>query len=99
MMGRFTVLASGSSGNAALLECNGFGLLIDCGLPPRVLGLRLREVGASWDSVNAVILTHTHSDHWKDFTLADMRSRRIPLYAHPWQFDHLATAARSFDPL
>ena len=59
----------------------------------------LREIGASWENVNAVILTHTHGDHWKDFTLADMRSRRIPLYAHPWQLDQLATSARSFDPL
>ena len=45
MTGRFTVLASGSSGNAALLETTNFGLLIDCGLPPRMLTHRLREVG------------------------------------------------------
>src|SRR5262249_40583543 len=82
MTGRFTVLASGSSGNAALLESNGFGLLIDCGLHPRILSARLREVGASWDAINAVILTHTHSDHWKDLTLADLRSRKIPFHAH-----------------
>jgi phosphoribosyl 1,2-cyclic phosphodiesterase len=99
MTGRFTVLASGSSGNAALLETNGFGFLIDCGLPPRMLSARLREVGASWDSVNAVILTHTHGDHWKDFTLAELRSRRIPLYAHADHLDQLGSTAQSFDPL
>ena len=48
MTGRFTVLASGSGGNAALLEVNGFGLLIDCGLQPRMLTARLREAGVSW---------------------------------------------------
>src|SRR5262245_54298052 len=99
MTGRFTVLASGSSGNAALLEANGFGLLIDCGLHPRMLTSRLREVGASWDAVHAVILTHTHSDHWKDLTLADLRSRKIPFYAHAAHLDHLSTAAHSFDAL
>jgi len=99
MTGRFTVLASGSSGNAALLETNGFGILIDCGLHPRMLSARLREVGATWDCVNAVLLTHTHGDHWKDFTLADLRSRRIPLYAHAEHFDQLGSSARSFDPL
>lgn len=99
MTGRFTVLASGSSGNAALLEANGFGLLIDCGLHPRLLTARLAEVGASWASVHAVIITHTHTDHWKDLTLADLRSRKIPLYAHPAHFDHLATAAAAYDPL
>src|ERR1044071_1470020 len=46
MTGRFTVLASGSSGNAALLETDGFGLLIDCGLHPRMLTGRLQEIGA-----------------------------------------------------
>jgi hypothetical protein len=51
---RFTVLASGSAGNVSLLEVNGFGLLIDCGLPPRALTNRLRAIGSSWDKVNAV---------------------------------------------
>lgn len=99
MTARFTVLASGSSGNAALLEVNGFGLMIDCGLHPRLLTARLSSIGASWDKVHAVILTHTHGDHWKDLTLAELRSRRIPLYAHPDQLDHLNTAAPAFSSL
>lgn len=99
MAARFTVLASGSSGNAALVETDGFGLLIDCGLHPRMFSARLAEVGASWDRVHAVVLTHTHGDHWKDLMLADMRSRRIPLYAHPAQHDFLATAAVSYEAL
>lgn len=99
MSGRFTVLASGSSGNAALLESDGFGLLIDFGLHPRMLAARLREIGASWDRINAVILTHTHGDHWKDLTLTDLRSRKIPLYTHPAQFDQLAMSAACFAPL
>ncbi|MBX9628136.1 MAG: MBL fold metallo-hydrolase [Gemmataceae bacterium] len=99
MTARFTVLASGSSGNATLLQVNGFGLLIDCGLHARFLGARLAAVGASWKSVHAVILTHTHGDHWRDTTLAQLRAENIPLYAHPAQLNHLATAGPSFDPL
>ena len=34
---RFTVLASGSGGNASLVETDGFGVLIDAGLGPRQL--------------------------------------------------------------
>ena len=49
MTARFTVLASGSGGNATLLEVNGFGLLIDCGLPAKDLTARLSVAGASWD--------------------------------------------------
>ena len=99
MSARFTVLASGSSGNATLLEVDGFGLLIDCGLPPKFLAARLAAVGASWNRVHAVILTHTHGDHWKDFTLGHLRGRSIPLYAHPAQLDFLGTAAPSFSAL
>jgi phosphoribosyl 1,2-cyclic phosphodiesterase len=99
MTGRFTVLSSGSGGNAALVESNGFGLLIDCGLHPRMLAARLREAGASWEKVNAVILTHIHGDHWKDLTLGVLRSYKIPLYAHAEHHDHLSSAAGAYDPL
>jgi phosphoribosyl 1,2-cyclic phosphodiesterase len=99
MAGRFTVLASGSSGNAALLEAEGFGLLIDCGLQPRTLTAKLREIGSSWDKIQAVILTHTHGDHWKDHALADFRSRKIPIYAHAEQFEQLSLAALSYQSL
>jgi len=99
MTGRFTVLASGSSGNAALLEVNGFGLLIDCGLQPRMLTARLREAGVAWSAVNAVILTHIHGDHWKDLTLASLCGCRIPLYGHRDHLDHLDASARAYDSL
>ena len=79
---RFSMLASGSSGNASLLEADGFGLLIDAGLGPRQLASRLASVGSSWAKVNAVLLTHTHSDHWKDRTLKHLRQLRIPFYCH-----------------
>src|SRR5437764_4806665 len=80
---RFTVLASGSGGNATLVECDGFGLLIDAGLGPRQLATRLTAAGASWSSVHALLLTHTHSDHWNDNTIGHLMRRRIPLYCHP----------------
>src|SRR5437868_9658400 len=79
---RFTVLASGSSGNASLLQCNGFGVLVDAGLGPRRLAERLDAVGLCWQSVHAVLLTHTHSDHWKETTLAHLLRRRLPLRCH-----------------
>src|ERR1700757_1830553 len=80
---QFTVLASGSAGNASLLEADGFGLLLDVGLGPRQLAARLAVHGASWHRVHAALLTHTHSDHWRDTPLAHLRRRGIPLYCHP----------------
>ena len=93
---RFTVLASGSSGNASLIEADGFGLLIDAGLGPRQLADRLAVIGRSWSAVHAVLLTHAHSDHWKDRTLAQLCRRHIPLYCHPDCHSGLQTYSPAF---
>src|SRR5437016_2297710 len=99
MTARLTVLASGSGGNATLLEVNGFGLLIDCGLSSKDLTARLAVVGASWDRVHAVVLTHTHTDHWNARALSTFRTRRIPVYAHEAHLDYLHTASSSLASL
>jgi phosphoribosyl 1,2-cyclic phosphodiesterase len=79
---RFTVLASGSRGNASLLEADGFGLLIDMGLGPRQLARRLHLAGVSWSRVHAVLLSHTHGDHWNARTISHLVGRRIMLFCH-----------------
>jgi phosphoribosyl 1,2-cyclic phosphodiesterase len=96
---RFTVLASGSGGNASLLEVNGFGLLLDAGLGPRQLAQRLVATGKTWSQVHAVLLTHTHSDHWKNPTLAHLGRKQIPLYCHPDHHPMLRTYGPAFAPL
>jgi len=80
---QFTVLASGSRGNACYLNAGGFGLLLDAGLGPRMLLSRLAVVGVTWSKIHAVLLTHTHADHWKDRTLAQLLRQRIPIFCHP----------------
>jgi hypothetical protein len=95
----FTVLASGSAGNASLLQTGRFGLLLDIGLGPRLLGQRLKSTGASWHDVHAVLLTHTHGDHWRDTTLAHLRRRGIPLYCHAEHHEALALYGPSFEAL
>src|SRR6267142_323120 len=79
---RFCVLGSGSSGNASYLESDGFGVLLDIGLGPRRLARGLADAGAAWDKVRAVVLTHTHGDHWHNATFKHLLRRRIPLHCH-----------------
>jgi phosphoribosyl 1,2-cyclic phosphodiesterase len=93
---RFTVLASGSGGNASMVECAGFGVLVDVGLGPRQLAARLAKVGASWASVRAVLLTHTHSDHWKDATLTHLHRHQIPFWCHSAHHTALRTYSDGF---
>lgn len=56
-------LGSGSSGNALLIESGSTRLLIDAGLPPRLLFARLRAAGLKRGQLTAILLTHEHSDH------------------------------------
>jgi phosphoribosyl 1,2-cyclic phosphodiesterase len=93
---RFTVLGSGSSGNSSLLEADGFGLLLDCGLGPRQIAWRLKTYGGSWDDVHAAVLTHTHGDHWNERTLAQLAKRRLPLYCHREHARHLRGWSEAF---
>jgi phosphoribosyl 1,2-cyclic phosphodiesterase len=78
----YTALASGSAGNSSLVQAQGQGVLIDCGLGPRQISQRLTAAGSSWPIVRAVLLTHTHSDHWTDRTIAYLRRLRITLHCH-----------------
>jgi ribonuclease BN (tRNA processing enzyme) len=93
---RFTVLASGSAGNATLVEADGFGVLIDVGLGPRQLASRLSTAGLSWSDVHAVLLTHIHADHWKDRTFAHLHRRGVLLYCHPEHDNALREAGLAF---
>lgn len=56
-------LASGSSGNAALLSQNGIHLLLDAGISCRRITTSLQTLGLSLSDLSAVLITHTHTDH------------------------------------
>lgn len=56
-------LASGSSGNAALLEREGVCLLADAGISCRRINAALAELGRSLDDLSGILITHTHTDH------------------------------------
>lgn len=57
------VLASGSKGNAAVVEGPEGSVLIDCGISRRALHQRADEVGCDLGKVRAILLTHEHGDH------------------------------------
>lgn len=86
---RFCVLGSGSSGNAALVMTPRAHVLIDIGFTPDELATRMEGTGASWDSLKAVILTHTHGDHLKKRTLKEVANREIPFFCHEGHAKHL----------
>ncbi len=56
-------LGSGSRGNSTLLRTSGSALLIDGGFTARQLTLRLAAVDHDPSAVDAIVITHEHSDH------------------------------------
>jgi phosphoribosyl 1,2-cyclic phosphodiesterase len=78
-MVRFTVLASGSKGNAAVLSGGRTRILVDCGLSCRELFRRMRLVGEEPETLDAILITHEHSDHVNGLAVT-ARKLGIPVY-------------------
>lgn len=87
MTARLTILASGSAGNSALVECDGERWLIDLGLEPKELDARLATADAEWSQIRGVLVTHRHTDHWKPKSLSRCWTSRVPVFCHR---DHAA---------
>lgn len=57
------MLASGSSGNAALLATENTRIVVDAGLSMRELGKRMAAIGEDLKKADAILITHEHTDH------------------------------------
>ncbi len=76
---KFTVLGSGSTGNAVLISTDRTNVLVDAGLSAREILRRLAIVGVDPGELDAVVITHEHSDHVGGLRVL-LRSVRCPVY-------------------
>jgi phosphoribosyl 1,2-cyclic phosphodiesterase len=60
---KFTVLGSGSTGNAVLISSEKTNVLVDAGLSAREILRRLAAVGVDREDLDGILVTHEHSDH------------------------------------
>jgi len=60
---RFYILASGSKGNATVIDDGTTTLLIDMGLTKKLLVERLAETPIAFDDIEYALFTHDHGDH------------------------------------
>lgn len=58
-------LGSGSSGNALLVRTAQTAILVDCGIEPRGLSAALTSHGLSSDRLDAILISHEHTDHMR----------------------------------
>ena len=87
-MSIFCPLASGSSGNSTYIATASSGILIDAGISLRRLISCFNEVGLAFESIDAVFLTHEHSDHIMGAG-AISRKLNIPVYATPGTWEEI----------
>lgn len=89
----FASLASGSSGNCSFAATEHSSILIDCGLSAKRIDESLKALGYSAAGLDAVLLTHEHSDHIKGLKRL-VSAYGVPVYASEATLRQLPEAAR-----
>lgn len=77
-------LASGSKGNATLIDSGNTLLLIDMGISRKLLASGVSALGRELGDIEGVLLTHEHSDHIKGIKYI---AKDIPIYASAGTID------------
>ena len=100
----YTTLASGSSGNCALVSCGATHLLVDAGISARRITTALKSLGVDPASLSGVLVTHEHSDHISGLTTLT-KQLKLPVYATAptlrqlcYRIPFLDGLCREFDP-
>lgn len=74
-------LASGSQGNSIFVRSSDTKVLIDAGISYRQLVLRLDEIGQSLEEIDAILITHEHTDHIRGLEMI-AKKHKIPILAN-----------------
>ncbi len=77
----FCSLYSGSSGNCLLIQSDKSNILVDCGVSMKKIGDSLNKYGLNFDDLDAILITHEHSDHVKALSTIT-KNFDTPIYAN-----------------
>ncbi len=93
---RVCVLASGSKGNSTFIQTEHSNILIDAGLTKTELERRLGLLGVKPTEIDAILITHEHSDHIKGLSQF-AKKFGTKIYAHRKSWDMLASKISDVD--
>lgn len=95
---KFSVLASGSTGNSTYLETPHHRILIDGGLSGKKLEELMNSIGRSLKDVEAIFVTHEHSDHCQGVGVL-ARRYGLDVYANRGTWGAMSHRLGKIDPL
>ncbi|WP_312094251.1 MBL fold metallo-hydrolase [Niallia sp.] len=78
---RFSVLASGSTGNAIFVESGEHSFLVDAGLSGKQMEGLFQGIERKMSDLTGILVTHEHSDHIKGVGIV-ARKYKLPIYAN-----------------
>jgi phosphoribosyl 1,2-cyclic phosphodiesterase len=94
---KFLVLATGSKGNCAYIGTPHSQVLVDCGIPLKDVVDGLRAHGIDPRQLDALFITHTHSDHLRSVP-ALLRQHPMRIYCPSAHLPEVGTLVREFLP-
>ena len=77
---RIVSICSSSKANCTYIESGGKGMLVDIGCSYKMLCDGLKMAGRDISDINAVFITHEHSDHIKGLPMLT-KKLDVPVYA------------------
>jgi len=89
------VLGSGSGGNCTYVGDGRAGVLIDCGISTKQILARMESVGLKGAPINAVLVTHEHSDHVGS---AGVLSRKLKKLTGEWVPTYMTEGTAAHTP-
>ncbi|WP_042478431.1 MBL fold metallo-hydrolase [Bacillus ndiopicus] len=78
---RFSILASGSTGNAVYVENDEHAFLVDVGLSGKKMEQLFAKIDRDMKKLSGILVTHEHSDHIKGLGVV-ARKYNVPIYAN-----------------
>ena len=87
---RFVSIASGSSGNCIYAGTDNTHILIDAGISAKRIEKGLFEVGLKPSELQAICITHEHSDHIQGLGVLTKRYG-IPIYGTKGTWENVRT--------
>jgi phosphoribosyl 1,2-cyclic phosphodiesterase len=78
---RYSILASGSTGNSLYVESDEHSFLVDAGFSGKQMEAFFKHIDRDISKLSGIFVTHEHSDHIKGIGVL-ARKYKLPVYAN-----------------